>query len=793
MRRWIWRSFAAVPVVLALLAGAGFLWLRSSLPQVSGTLTIRGLAAPVEILRDANGVPHIFAETDTDAYLALGFVHAQDRLWQMDMLRRMGTGRLAETVGEPALKLDRMVRTLGFYRLAEHTFHSLDGEVQAALNAYADGVNAFLAKHEGAWPPEFYLLDYEPEPWLPRDSLVWGRLMALRLGTNWQSELMRARFLRQLEEDQIEALWPPYPAAAPVTIRTALRDTPLESLWAALPHGELGIGASNAWVVDGRYTASGKPLLANDPHLGLGAPIMWYLARIETPDLSITGATVPGMPFHLLGHNGHIAWGLTTTYADTDDLFIERLDPDDPSRYLTPGGPRPFVRREELIKVRGGATVTLHVRESERGPVLDSVLGEKADAVSRPGHVFTLAAPWLRVDDRTASAVYRLNRARGWDGFAAALTDFHAPTQNVVYADTTGTIGIYTSGRIPVRREGDGYLPTPGWRAEGGWDGFIPFDALPHRRDPADGRLVNANNRVVDDSYPYFLSHEWGDDYRARRIADLLAGDGLQTADSAAAIQRDTVSYAARDLLPRILAAPPAGPREEAVRGLLSAWDGTMDRTRAEPLLFTAWLRALNRRLYADELGVLFDSYWALRPGVVADMLAGDGTWCDDVGTDAAEGCDEVIAAALADAIRELSARYGEDMAAWRWGDAHYADLGHRVLRHVPFLGGLVDLSLPSDGGDFTVNRAATAPRSAHAPYAQRHGAGFRGIYDLSRLSDARFIIATGQSGNPLSRHFGDLVTRWRDGEYLHLGADRESLAAAGARRLVLRPPGPDG
>jgi len=427
MIRWLWRVLAALVAALLLGAGGSYLWLTTALPQTNGRIVVAGLAAPVEIRRDDAGIVTIRAQGETDAYFALGFAHAQDRLFQMDLMRRVGAGRVSEIVGGEAVGVDRAMRVLGLYRLAEANFPLLPPAVRRALQAYADGVNAYLAWHDGAWPPEFYLLRYRPEPWRPADSLVWGRLMALQLSDNWLQEFLRWRLARRLTPDQLESLWPAMPpgGVAPQTGAAG----PLFPEMAGIPIlGDLP-GASNNWVVAGDRSASGKPLLANDPHLGLTAPIQWYLARIETPTWMIAGATPPGVPFTLIGHNGKVAWGVTTTHSDTQDLFIERVLPQNPGRYETPEGPKPFVTREERILVRGGSDVVVTVRETRHGPVISDA--GQAD-LGLPGHVTALGWAALRAEDRTPEAVYRMNHAEDADAFVAALRAFESPQQNVV-------------------------------------------------------------------------------------------------------------------------------------------------------------------------------------------------------------------------------------------------------------------------------------------------------------------------------------------------------------------------
>jgi len=688
--KWVGRIFLGLTALVLLAGVAGYFALRTSLPKTDGAVVVQGLEKPVEIIRDVNGIPSIFAANDRDAAFALGYVHAQDRLLQMELMRRFGAGRLSEIVGAPALRVDRVSRTLGLYRLAEASFRYLKPETQAGLKAYAAGVNAYLATHKGLLPASFYVLGFKPEPWRPADSLVWGRIMATRLAFNWRSELLRAYIAKKIGADKIAGLWPADPKDAFVTLaggngkRSQLFEVPgAGAIFAALP-GNFGTGASNAWAVSGARTKSGKPILANDPHLQIGAPILWYLARIETPSGKLVGATVPGVPTMIIGHNGNIAWGFTTTYADTDDVFIERIDPKSPSNYLTPAGSKAFKTRTEIIKVKSAEPVRLVVRETRHGPVLNGMLGKRAQAAIPPGRVLALSAPWLRENDTTPDALYGLNRARNWTQFTTALRRWVAPPQNITYADTGGTIGLYTPGLIPIRKKGDGYMPAPGWTGEYDWSRFIPFAELPFVKNPMSGKVVNANNRLVGPAYPYFISREWGDFYRAGRISSLLATKAKLDIDAMARIQGDHLSVMAADLLPLLLAAPVKGERQKQAVKLLRGWDRQMDRTRPEPLIFMAWVREINRALYADELGKLFPRYFGVRPKVVRQILTKDTSWCDDVNTPSKETCNQRIATALDRALTDLRKRYDAEPADLRWGKAHYADFRHPVLNYVP-------------------------------------------------------------------------------------------------------------
>ena len=781
MRRWIFRILLLAPLILL----AGFLlWLRSSLPLSAGKLKIDGIGAEVSISRDRHGIPTIVAASERDAAFALGFVHAQDRLFQMDLMRRAGAGRLSEWFGARSLPFDRFMRTLGLYRAAEREYPLLSPEVKAALDAYTAGVNAYLAERSGALPAEYYLLNARPEPWKPADTLVWGKLVALQLAGNFRQELLHARLAQRLTPEQLQLLYPPYPKEGPVAVSQSaawLKGLPLGAIEAALPDLVGPHFASNNWVVDGKHSASGKPLLANDPHLGLSAPSFWYLARIETPGLDLAGVTAAGAgPLVILGHNRHIAWGFTNTESDVEDLFIERVDPKDPSRYVTPGGSEPFITRDERILVRDGAPVTLTVRETRHGPVISDLGGPYAEAAGA-GTVLALQATFLQGEDRTPQAIWAMNRARNWDEFRAALRDFVAPEQNMVYADRDGNIGFFAPGRVPIRGKGDGWLPAPGWSGDYDWTGYVPFDALPSSFNPANGRFVSANNRIVPENYPYFLGRGWDLPNRAERINALLDETPQQSPSASAAIQADTLSFMAKHLLPLMLAIKPPSPAAAEALDRLKRWDDRMDRDEVAPLLFAAWLRELNRTLLAGRLGSAFDDYWGMHPDVVRLILTEHQDWCDDPATTKVESCAEQLSASLERALAELRRRYGDDMAEWSWARAHRAQFTNNVWASVPLLRSLFATTIPANGGYDTIDRGAT-PLASTEPYADILGPSLRMIVDLGDVESARFIISPGESGNVLSPHYNDLMRVWRDHGYITFGGEA-------AATLLLSPP----
>jgi len=787
---------AAGGLFLLLLAAAvgGWFWLRTSLPQTGGTVALDAVSASVEVIRDENDVPHIFAATPEDAYAALGYVHAQDRLWQMETMRRLGAGRLSEIFGEATLPLDRYARTFGLYRLAEAQVARLRPEERKLIDAYARGVNAYLHHHTGALPPEFVLLRHEPEDWRPADSLVWARIMAMRLSRNWSTELLRWRLGRKLDPAQIRQLWPDEDGDAPITLSDKVRAAalPLDSLAATIPAAFTSADASNAWAVAGDRTDSGKPVLANDPHLGFGAPILWYLAHVEAPGLSLTGATVPGVPLLILGHNGRIAWGMTTTGGDLEDLYLEDVDPVDPDRYLTPDGPQPFLRRTEEIKVRGKRSVALTVRATRHGPVISDLVKDAKEVVDSDGNgaqVVALASAALREDDDTARALLRINTASDWSGFVQAARDFGAPQQNLFFAGTNGDIGLIAPARLPVRRNGNGLAPVSGADGTHDWVGFVPFEAIPRVHNPRSGVIINANNRLVDASYPHLITHDWDSSWRAIRIEELLAGNARHDVAAAATLQMDTLSTAARRLVPLLLAAPAISPRAKAAVEILRSWDFRMQRDRAAPMIYAAWARHLMEAIAADELGPMYADYGRTRPGFLVAVLTRNRRWCDDVTTEKTESCNDRIALALNNALDEIAGEQGDDMAAWRWGAVHRADFVHRIFSRVPLIDRLVEMTIETDGGDNTVNRGQTVGFGPN-PYRHSHGAGFRAVYDLSNLARSRFVIATGQSGNPLSPHYRDMLQRWRDGGHIEIAADRDTARRRAVDTLLLVPGG---
>lgn len=776
----------------------GFGLMRSSLPQLEGEIALETLSGTVTIARDARGIPHISAASDNELFYAMGFVHAQDRLWQMEANRRIGRGRLAEVVGAPALGFDKYFRTLGFAVRAERAYENLDAATKESLEQYAAGVNAYLQTRTGALPPEFVLFGIDPEPWHPVDTMVWQKLMWLDLSGNMRHELARAQLLTKLTPEQVHAIYPTYPGdkEPPLPALASLYDgLPFAALDAVMGEEKpMGYGSNN-WVVSGDRTKSGKPLLANDPHLGLTTPSIWYLVRLHNSSTgrNLVGVGFPGSPSIILGRNDKIAWGFTNTAPDSQDLFIERLVGDD--SYLAPDGPRRFVTRMEAIKVRGGDTVTLKVRETRHGPVISDVVGEQADFLEG-GHVLALQWTALGDEDTGVVGLFGLTHASDFEAFKAAGRDYLGPQQNMIYADTDGNIGYYAPALVPIRHPENeimGRLPSPGWDAKYDWQGFLPYEALPTRFNPAGGLIATANEKIVEDDYPHFITRDWSLPYRGDRIRHLLTEIDKHDRESFVEIQSDVTSDMVRDLLPLMLAAVP-GDMEEKIA--LGGWDGLMDASRPEPLLFYHWLRRYQHALMADELGDSYDRFNRIRPRLIKGSLhwsdlAGTMTlkagpdyfdsppiprdhalpWCDDAATaDFIEDCGELARATFVATVEDLRARHGEDWRQWRWGDEHTLTQTHRPMSQIPLIGGLFEIESEVPGSNNTINVAGVSQSAARLNQST-FGPSYRGIFDLADLDKSLYTHPTGQSGNPFSPHYNDLFPSWLEGEYFTIPA----------------------
>jgi penicillin amidase len=806
--RWI---LAALSVVLVAAVGLWLWYRQASLPEHEGTLIVPSISRPVQIVRDEAGVPTITAQTETDALFALGYAHAQDRLWQIEFNRRIGQGRISELVGPAGVETDRFLRTLGVYRRAQAIARELDPQTRALVDAYCAGINAYLDGRHDILPLEFLLLRApRPQHWVPADVAAWTLMMSWDVSADaMRNELARLRLAGRFSKAEIDDFMPLQDdSAAPTADYVELyRSLGLpgpvlaeQARQLARVAPEAGFGAaqaigSNSWVVGGSRTISGKPLLANDPHLGFSSPSVWYFARLKAPGLDVFGATLPGVPFVVLGRNAHVAWGFTTTNADTIDLYLERIDPEHPDQYQTSGGYAAFETRVETIQVRGADPVTMVVRGTRHGPVITGALAA-ADAALAPGAMasnYVLALHWasLEADDTTLRAFEAMNRAADTPQFERALREMTAVVQNVVFAGDDGHIGFRVAGRVPVRRSDNdlrGLVPSPGWEARYDWQGWIGPDELPRSLDPPQASIVTANQKITPPGYRGYITMEWKPPFRAHRIEQLLQATPRHDIASFERIQADVTSLAAREMMQALSGAEPTTPVGRAAMQRLRAWDGAMRAETPEPLIYQAWLRRLKELIFNDDLGPLAPDL--VEPATLTTALLGVLTgraharnWCDNpAGGGHPVDCLTLAAQALDQAAGEL-AHEPRDLDRLRWGRRHPAVFEHRPLSKVAPLRKWFEQRVPDPGDADTVNVGALR-LTGERPFEARAGPTLRAIYDLSGASAGVWMFAPGESGNPLSPEFGDLLEPWSKVRYRLIG-----LPAGTALTLTLKPP----
>lgn len=782
MRRVVFVILGLLLALLLIVPLGGYLFLRRSLPVTNGTIRLVGPQAPIEVVRDDHGVPYIYAQNDFDAYFALGYVHAQDRLWQMEVQRRIGAGRLSEVLGEATLETDQFLRTLGTYRAAEQAWTVLSPQAQQVIESYVAGVNAFLASNPPL-PVEFTVLGFTPEPWQPADVMVWAKMMAWNLGGDYEEELIRAQVIQRVGEVRARELLPGYPDSGPFIIpewpaaSAGLIDLSTE-LRQRFGLGGLDIGSNN-WVISGSRTTTGKPLLSNDPHLAAQIPAIWYLASLQGGNLHAVGSTLPGLPAIVIGHNEHIAWGVTNLGPDVQDLYIERVNPANPNQVEVNGSWQPLTVISETIRVKGeDEPIYWAARASRNGPIISDVLGD-------PGTTLALRWTALEDNDSTMEAFLGLQYAQNWDEFRSALRSYVVPSQNFVFADVDGNIGYYGPGRIPIRAKGEGYVPVPGWNDEYAWKAYIPFDDLPHEFNPERGYVVTANNQVVPDDYPYFLANSWASPYRAARIEQMITAKDKLSPEDMVTIQADQLSLQAKQLLPYLLETPTETPEEAKALEILRSWDGVARQDAAAPAIYAAWLVHLQPAIMADDLGRgLFEDFGAsFHPTYLAATLANNNSpWCDDVLTPMDEDCRTTQQKALAAALEDLTERMGnENIDAWQWGKIHQTLFPHTPFDEVDMLKRFFSRQIANGGDGATVN---VAPFSAENPFDQRHVPSYRQIIDVSDFGKSQFVQTTGQSGNVMSSHYDDLIEVWQPVQYLPMHFDRAAVQGTGTLRL---------
>jgi len=815
--RWLVRIFLGVFALMLLGTGIIYYLASRSLPDYDRMHQVAGLDGSVEIVRDNAGVPHIFGTTDQDVFFALGFAHAQDRLWQMTMLRRTAQGRLSERFGDRTLPIDKLMRQLDIYSLSIQSVGVQDAQTLSALESYSKGVNAWLTEINkgalGRGAPEFFLFTNEIAPWQPADSIAIIKLMGLQMSGHLEEEVLRAQTSLILSDDRLRdilpdapdttsvAALPKYSSLFPTVPRYAAAPAPqpLDPLSPFKPRAFAG--ASNAWAAAPSRSAAGGTLLANDPHLGFTAPAIWYLARLELGQGGIIGGTIPGVPAILTGRSDYLGWGLTAAYVDDQDVYIEKLNPDNPEEYLTPNGYKPFITKDAIIRIKDAGPITLKLRWSNNGPVLPGSHYDLA-SITPAGHVTTLAWTVLSPADTSISSVMGLMQARSIRQAIKGTEKYLAPAMNLVLADGD-SIAMKTIGAIPKRaanHQTRGRIPSPGWRVENRWLGRADYNDNPEFMNPVGGIVGNTNNKMIDRPFPRHVSYAWGDTQRILRWKHLMQSREVHTRESFIEAQLDSVSYTARALLP-LIAADLWFTGEAATEGtierqrqkaldMLAAWNGEMNEHLPEPLIYAAWLRALQDRLIKDELGPLSAKFTHVEPLFIERVFRntdGAGIWCDVLQSTATESCTDIARLALDDALLWIDENYGSALEALRWGDAHQATHDHQVLGEVPVLKWFVNIRQSTSGGDNTLLRGRTRGGKDN-PFQNVHGAGFRGVYDFADPDSSVFIISTGQSGHPLSRFYDNLGELWRRGEYIPMSLDPDLARAAAAGIVVLEP-----
>ena len=812
--KWIARLVLALVVGVLVLGGVVAVQTLHSLPQLSGQRPLSGLSQAVQVRRDASDVTHIQGATALDVWRALGFVHAQERGWQLEFNRRLMRGELSEILGPSTLDTDKLMRTLGILEVAKRQLQSLSPQTRAALQAYSEGIVQAHASGAAGRSPEFRLLGtrgggLQGPAWTPEDSVGWSLMMALDLGGNWGNEFARFSALQVLPTERLWQFMPPYPgepAATRVDLAALYQSLGAHASQAKAPSaagpspsalaqwsaewvrdlGTLDGKGSNNWVVHGSRSASGKPLLANDPHLALSSPAIWYFARLQAPAgmlagqhhpaLDVVGATLPGMPFVVLGRTRGVAWGFTNTGPDVQDLYLEQLDPSGPARYRTPEGWATFSTREESIAVKGQGTVKITVRSSRHGPVISDVQPQYQGVLNTARYAMALRWSALEPDNRSLDAALAANWARDVGELSAAYAAHHSPMQSVVMADTQGQVAFKAIGQVPLRSPANdlrGVAPAPGWLAAYDWTGWLPYGqtpALDHAAIAQRGWHATANQNILPPGYAHYLGADWTGPERHERITALLAQTPVHDPASMQHIQQDVLSLGALALLPHARQVRTTHALDAQARELLARFEGQMDRDSAAGLLLNVWAHELTRDLIGSQIGdARFMALYGkrhLRSALLGILERQDAFWCG------AQGCAVRASQAMVRALDQLSRQMGPDPTRWRWGRLHVAISSHKPFGKVPGLNRLFDERVDSGGDLFTVNVGQYWANDPKEPFANRHAASLRAVYDLADLEQSRFIYQTGQSGHPASHRSRDMAPAWARGDYRALQLD---------------------
>ncbi len=774
--------------------------IRKSFPEVSGSISIPALHHPVEVYRDEYGVPRIVAASEHDLMIAAGFVHAQDRLWQMDIVRRAGEGRLSELFGEVTVPFDRMFRIIGLKAIAERIIDHIDSVSLQRLQWYADGVNECIRNDKGRYPVEFDMLNYEPEPWQPVHSVLIGRLMAWELNLSWWTDLTFGALVQRVGYGKAMEIIPgassaPEPRFSPDALQM-YSEAAMKFLDCAEQYREfMGSGGlptgSNAWAIGPGKSATGGVLLANDTHLHLQAPSKWYEVEYVTPGETVSGMSVPGAPGIISGHNTQIAWGMTNVMADDADFYIEHLDSSG-TRYLSPSGRwMPIETRDEEIRVGRDSIVHCIVRSTHHGPIVTDIQTPLKKA--RIPFVASMRWTGTEISDQI-DAFHSIDVAGNWKEFVAGVRKFSGPGQNFVYGDTAGNIGYWCGVKLPIRGAVNSTLPLPGWEAEAEWKGFVPFDRLPHQYNPPEGYVASANNKMVDSTYPYFITNLWEPSSRITRLREELGRDDLFSADDCMRLQNDTFSHMAKELTPFILGAlrtvPDTLEELEALKEYFVNWNYMFTVDDVPTAIFQEFTTRLLSNIYRDEMGDdLFHDYVILVnvPVRMTMKLVEEGTssWFDDISTSRVETRDDIILRSLRESVDALRNRLGSEMKSWRWGELHTVTFKHPFGLVRP-LDKLFNVGpYPCPGGPTAL---VSGEYSYNEPFGVTVGSSFRSVVDMSHPTKAFRVVPPGESGQVLSDHYEDQAALWLNGAYRTVMLDPGRFEAMTWSHLRLEP-----
>ncbi|MGZ9583121.1 penicillin acylase family protein [Paenibacillus marinisediminis] len=785
-KRWprVVGIIALIVVVLVACAGGYVYWLvNKSLPVVKGELKLIGLEKPVNVWRDESGVPHIEAQSEHDLYMAQGFVTAQDRMFQMDLSRRQASGQLSEVVGEKAIDRDKFFLTFGLRRAAEASWNAYSQQSQQVLEWYAQGVNSYMnhAKETGALPIEFTILGYGPTEWTAIDSLTIGKFMAYDLSDSWEGQAFRYHMVQELAPEKAQSLFPTYPEDGALIIQ-AIKNNPVDltefASAAIVPDPYNG---SNNWVVAGSKSASGKPMLANDPHLGLDTPSIWYETHLQAPELEVSGVIFAGVPGIILGHNQNIAWGVTNLGPDVQDLYIEKRNPSNPYEFEYMGKWEPAKVFHEVIKIKGEPSVDYEVVETRHGPIISEFAkDDKQDTA--------ISMRWTALEPTTElEAVQRFAKAKNWDEFKQSLEYFHAPAQNFVFASNDGTIAYRANGKIPIRKQGNGLVPVLGWTDEYEWTGYIPWEELPTSVNPEVGYIATANNKVVGDSYPYHITDSWSQPYREARIQQVLASKPVLTQDDLLQLQLDRHNLQAEEFLDGLIAKVDGNSAlrsiDKEALALLQSWNKVNDPDQTAPLAYELWIQHFDDVLFKPEISEammkLFSDKSIVKDEILRNGIAGEKEpWIDGKG-----GMENIAVQALQLAVDHAVSLQGKEPSKWQWGDFHQVEFPHP-------LGSVKPLDLvfnpkpsPMGGGRVTVGAAGWNKTTGEVD----HGAPWRTVIDMADPTKSFNVLGPGQSGHVLSRWYKNQVQDWTTGQY-HVTSINPSDYQAAKFQLTLIP-----